>query len=137
MHLSPIVIIAIIAGLVLLGFCLQMLANDGNPDWDELATKYPVATPFSGSWTEGHCDLGAPSDTSDPGKLGMGGEGIYIEPKTGKAVYIPFGQVKKAERIDLGDGKKPICYLHLDGDFKISLPDDFVKSAGDKVAVLG
>jgi hypothetical protein len=136
MHLTPIVIMAIVVGLVLLGFCLQMMANEGNPVWDELAKKYPVSTPFNGSWLEGHYDLGAPSDNNNVGKLGMGGEGIYIQPNSGSAVYIPFGQVQKAERLDLGEGTKPICYLTLDGDFKVSLPEDFVKSAGEKLTVV-
>jgi hypothetical protein len=137
MHLTPTVIMAVIGGLVLIGFCLQMLANDGNPDWDELAQKYPVNTPFSGSWTEGHYDLGAPNDNNNNmGKLGLSGDGIYIEPKSGTGIYIPFGQVQKAEKIDMGEGKKPICYLTLDGDFKVSLPEDFVKTAGDKVSVV-
>jgi hypothetical protein len=136
MHLTPTVIIAVIAALVLLGFCLQMMANEGNPLWDELATKYPVTTPFSGSWSEGHYDLGAPSDNNNMGKLGMGGDGIYIEPKTGSTVYIPFSQVQKAESLDMGEGAKPIGYLTLDGDFKVSLPLDFVKGAGDKLTVV-
>ena len=136
MHLTPTVIIAIIAGLVLIGFCLQMLANDGNPDWDELAKKYPVGTPFAGNWSEGHYDLGAPSNNNTVGKLGMGGEGIYIEPKVGTAVYLPFIQVQKAERLDMGEGEKPIGYLTLDGDFKVSLPDEFVKGAGDKLVIV-
>ena len=136
MHLNPTVIIAIIAGLVLLGFCLQMMANDGNPVWDELASRYPVNTPFSGTWTDGSYDLGTPSDNNNMGKLGMAGEGIYIQPKTGNAVFIPFNQVQKAERLTLNEGAKPICYLTLNGDFKVSLPYDFVQTAGDKVTII-
>ena len=36
----------------------------------------------------------------------------------------------------MGEGAKPICYLTLDGDFKLSLPEDFVKGAGDKIVVV-
>jgi|GEM_PF-2856624 len=136
MQMTPTVVIAILAGLVLIGFCLQMIFNNGNPDWNEFAQKYPAATPFGGTWTEGHCELGAPSDTNNGGKLGMADGGIYIEPKTGNTVYVPFNQVLKAERLDMGEGVKPICYLTLDGDFKVSLPEEFVKSAGDKITIV-
>jgi len=135
MHFTPIVTIAILVGLALLGFCLQMIFNNGNSDWDELAKKYPVINPYSGSWTEGHYDLGAPSNNNNFGKLGMSADGIYIEPKNGGNVYIPFAQVQKTERLDMGEGEKAICYLTLDGDFKVSLPEDFVKSAGSKLTV--
>ncbi|MBS1989056.1 MAG: hypothetical protein JSS86_06610 [Cyanobacteria bacterium SZAS LIN-2] len=136
MQMTPTVVIAILAGLVLIGFCLQMIFNNGNPDWTEFAQKYPVTNPFTGTWIEGHHDLGAPSDNNNGGKLGMGDGGIYIEPKTGSAVFIPFSQVTKAEKLDMGEGMKPICYLTLDGDFKVSLPEEFVKSAGDKITVV-
>ena len=113
-----------------------MVFDSGNSDWDELAKKYPVTTPFSGSWAEGHCHLGSPSDDNTVGKLGMAGEGFYVEPKSGTALYVPFSQVQKAERLEMGEGAKAICYLTLDGDFKLSLPEDFVKSAGDKLTVI-
>jgi hypothetical protein len=136
MILTPTVLLAIVGGLVLLAFCFQMVFNNGNPDWAELALKYPVSTPFDGSWTEGRYDLGAPSDSGNMGKLGMNSEAIYIEPKSGAAIRIPFLDVEKAEQIDMGEGHKPICYLTLVGDFKISLPDEFVKSAGDKLVIV-
>ena len=81
---TPITWLAIIGALVLVYFVAQMILNNGNSDWSELVQKYPVAKPFEGSWTEGHYDLGAPSDNSNRGKLGMADSGFYIEPSTGR-----------------------------------------------------